>query len=143
MTDSDDFTTHPTAQNKYVVQTKPQTESILEKATKAAARRANAKRNAFSCYMCWKHDISFLSVYERHTEGPEQFVITCWKCKKHPRKKYASLEQVEKLAGAYPQISISSFETRIPRRVWPPEPPKPIVQNEAAREAWEKLFGKD
>lgn len=143
MTDLYDFSAHPTARNKYDMEVKPQTESILEKAMMAAARRANAKEYAFSCYKCWKHGVRFLTVYEQNREGPEQFVITCWKCNEHPKKKHASLEQIEKFARAYPSIDISSFETRAPRRVWPPEPPKPAVQNEAARAAFEKLFGKD
>ena len=150
MKDSDDFAAQPTAQNKYVMEEEAQAESILERVEKAAERlrkederRANAKEYAFSCYKCWKHGTRFLTVYEQCYDGPEQFVITCWKCKSHPKKTHASLAQVEKFARAHPEISISSFETRRPRPVWPPEPPLPTARSEAAREAWEKLFGKD
>lgn len=147
MNDSNDFEPQPTAQNKYDMDEKTQSDSMLERVKKAAERarkeadcRYYAKEYAFSCYLCWKHGTRCLTVYEQCFEGPEQFSISCWKCHDQPKKKHASLAQIEKFARAYPRIDISSFETR--RR---PQVPyrKPVVQNEAARENFEKLFGKD
>lgn len=141
MTDSDDFTAQTTARDKYDMDEKPQTDSMLARARRAAARDANAKEHAFTCYMCWKHGIQCLEVYDRCIEGPEQFVFTCWKCKSHPKKKYASLQQVEKFDRAYPKLDILGL--RIPPAVWPPEPRLPTALSEASRENFEKLFGKD
>lgn len=148
MKDDEDFPAHMTARDKYDMEEKPLTESILERVEKAAERlrmenerRANAKEYAFSCYKCWKHGTRFLEVRDQGVEGPEQFVFTCWKCKSHPKKKYASLKQVEKFDCAYPKLDILGLRT--PPPVWPPEPRKPVVQNEASRFYFEKMFGKD
>ncbi len=138
MEDSEDFTAQTTARDKYNMEEK--TESMLEKAERAAARRANAKKYAFTCYMCWKHGTRFLDVKDRGIEGPAQFEIICWKCKTHPKKGFASFEQMEKFARAYPNVEV--FESPPPPPVWPPEPPEPVIQSEAARANFEKLFGK-
>ena len=139
MKDSDNFTAHPTAHDKYVMKENPQTESILEKAKRAAASFAHAKEYAFFCYSCREHGLSYVRFEDHDGEGPKQFRVSCGKCCWSPKKKYASLEQVERFQRARARIPSSP----IPPPVWPPEPRKSVVQSEASREAWEKLFGKD
>ena len=141
MKDDEDFSPQPTAQHKYVMDdevSRPPI-SIIERARKAAARLAHAKEYAFFCYSCREHGLRDVRFREDGGEGPKQFRVSCGECCWSPRKKYASLEQVEKFRRARERIQSSAS----PPPVWPPEPPKPVVQSEAVREAFEKLFGKN